>query len=249
MKKLALVIIFLLGGLLLHAAGDFPDWGDPASPASTYISPYYIENSLKETAVPNFVTTILADYRGYDTMFETVVIFCAGITVLIILRHTHRGRKKSIPSRPQRQGSDMILQAAARLMVPPMQLFALYVVAHGHHSPGGGFQGGVILGASFILLALAYDLRAVLKRFREKKILLCAGLGVVIYAGFGALCLPLGRNFLAYGAWHQVLGVSEPMAHSHGMLGVEIGVAITVMAIMLSLYVDLASGGDLDEGL
>lgn len=249
MKRLALLIIIVLGGLLLHAAGDLPDWGDPSSPASTYLSPYYIENSLADTAVPNFVTSILADYRGYDTMFETVVIFCAGITVLTVLRHTHRRREKVILPRPQRQGRDLILQAAARLLVPPMQLFALYVVAHGHHSPGGGFQGGVILGASFILLALAYDLKTVLKRFREKKILICAALGVLIYAGIGAFCLLLGRNFLAYAAWHQVLGTSEVMAHSHGMLGVEIGVAITVMAIMLSLYVDLASGGDLDEGL
>ncbi|MEW6429279.1 MAG: hydrogen gas-evolving membrane-bound hydrogenase subunit E [Thermodesulfobacteriota bacterium] len=249
MKAVALFICALLGYLLLVAADDFPIWGDLHSPASNHVSPYYIEHSMEETMVPNFVTSILADYRGYDTMFETTVIFCAGITVMSILRRSHRKRDKVVPPRPQRKNADVILREASRLLVPPMQLFALYVVAHGHHSPGGGFQGGVILGASLILLAVSFDLRWVLGRIRERTLLLFAGVGVSIYAGIGALCLVLGGNFLAYGHWKDILRSSEEMAHSHGMLGVEIGVAITVMCIMVSLYLDLASGGELDEGL
>lgn len=249
MKRLTFLLILMVGALLLGAVNDFPDWGDPASPANSYLSPYYIQNSMEQTSVPNFVTSVLADYRGYDTMFETTVIFCAGITVLIILRRSRKTSKKRVRPRPERKGADIILQAASRLLVPIMQLFALYVVAHGHHSPGGGFQGGVILGASFILLALAYDLKTVLLRFKEKTVLLFSSVGVAIYVGIGAICLALGKNFLDYGAWSRVLGVSPVEAHSHGMLGVEIGVAITVMAIMFSLYVDLSSGGDLDEGL
>lgn len=249
MKKATFIITAILGILLLRAAEDLPPWGDPTSPASTHVSNYYLEKSLAETAVPNVVTAVLADYRGYDTMFETVVIFCAGITVLTLLRRTRRLRRKRSQPRPVRPGADIILQSAARLLVPVMQLFALYVVAHGHHSPGGGFQGGVILGASLILLAISYDLPTVLSRCREGRLLFVATAGVMLYAGIGFACLLLGRNFLAYGAWAKVLGVSEVMAHSHGMLGVEVGVALTVLAIMFSLYVDLASGGDLDEGL
>lgn len=249
MKKTALIIIAVLGILLLRAAEDLPDWGDPQSPASVHLSDHYLEEAYAETSVPNIVTAVLADYRGYDTMFETVVIFCAGITVLIVLRRTHRKKAKVIRPRPQRAGADIILQTASRLLVSPMQLFALYVVAHGHHSPGGGFQGGVILGASMILLALSYDLETALKHFKEKAVLRFSAIGVLIYAGIGLGCLYLGRNFLAYGAWAKSLGMTELAAHSHGMLGVEIGVAITVLCIMFSLYIDLASGGDLDEGL
>lgn len=234
---------------MMLAGKDLPDWGDPHSPANVYVSPHYITKSLEETAVPNFVTSVLADYRGYDTMFETTVIFCAGITVLTLIRRTHRKKKKIIIPRPGRQGADIILQSAARLLFPVMQLFALYVVAHGHHSPGGGFQGGVILGSSFILLAIAYDLNFVLNRLKEKTVLRFSALGVLIYSGIGFICLLLGGNLLDYGAWSSLLGISAIEARSHGMLGVEIGVAFTVLAIMLSLYLDLASGGDLDEGL
>ncbi len=249
MKLLALLITIGIGLLLLPAVVDLPDWADPNSPASTYLSPHFIEKSLDETSVPNLVTSVLADYRGYDTMFELVVIFCAGITVLIVIRRTPRRKGKIIKPRPDRHGADIILQTAVRMLVPIMQLFALYVIAHGHHSPGGGFQGGVIFGASFILLALAYDLQTVLKRFKENTVLLLGVIGVLVYAGIGVVCLFLGRNFLAYAAWAKLLGITEVEAHSHGMLGVEIGVGITVMAIMFSLYSDLSSSGDLDEGL
>lgn len=249
MKRLTLLLVVILGAYLVWTVQDLPDWGDPASPASTYLSTHYIQKGYEETSVPNLVTAVLADYRSYDTMFETVVVFCAGLAVLTVLRRTKRKKKKSIKFRPQREGVDIILQNTARLIVPPMQLFALYVIAHGHHSPGGGFQGGVILGTSFILLALAYDLKSTLKRFKENTVLFYSGLGVLIYAGIGVVSLLLGGNFLAYAAWSSFLGITEVEAHSHGMLGVEIGVAFTVMAIMFSLYLDLASGGDLDEGL
>ena len=249
MKLISLIITLVLGALLLMATEDLPGWGDAESPASLHVSNYFIENSIKQTSVPNFVTSVLADYRGYDTMFETTVIFCAGITVLTILRRSHRRKKKVIKPRPDRENQDLILTSAVRMIAPMMQLFALYVVAHGHHSPGGGFQGGVIFGASFILLALAYDLETILDRLKERAVLIMGGIGVALYVGIGTICLFLGSNFLDYGAWSKVLGVSVVEAHSHGMLGVEIGVAITVMYIMFSLYADLSSGGEMDEGL
>ena len=85
MKRLAFVITLLVGALLLRAAVDLPDWGDPNSPASRHVSPYFIENSVEQTAVPNFVTAVLADYRGYDTLGEVAVIFTAGIGVMLLL--------------------------------------------------------------------------------------------------------------------------------------------------------------------
>jgi len=249
MKLPAFLLTLSVGVLLLIASLELPEWGESNSPASSHVSPHYIEKSLEETSVPNLVTSVLADYRGYDTLFEIIVIFCAGITVLTVMRRTFISKVKYSNPRPDREDSDIILQSAARLLVPVMQVFALYVVAHGHHSPGGGFQGGVILGASFILLAVAYDLKTVFKYFNENSILLLSVVGVLIYAGIGIACMFLGQNFLSYAAFAKLPGITEAEAHSHGMLGVEIGVAITVMAIMFSLYADLSSSGDLDEGL
>ena len=133
--------------------------------------------------------------------------------------------------------------------MPFIQLFALYVIAHGHHSPGGGFQGGVILGSSFILLALSFDLRFLLKRMKERTLNLLCAAGVVIFSGVGLICMGLGLNFLDYSALSKILPVDQIAARSWGILFVEIGVGITVMAAMVIIYNNLASEGRYDEGL
>ncbi len=86
MKALAFVATLVTGAILLYGTMDFPAWGDPQAPAATHLSNYYIENAVAETHVPNLVTAVLGDYRGYDTMFETVVIYCAGLAVVSVLR-------------------------------------------------------------------------------------------------------------------------------------------------------------------
>lgn len=86
MKRIALIAVCLAGALLIYGTLDMPDWGDPRSPASLHVSPRYIEKTVEETAVPNMVTSVLADYRGYDTLGETTVIFTAGIACLLLIR-------------------------------------------------------------------------------------------------------------------------------------------------------------------
>ena len=126
-----------------------------------------------------------------------------------------------------------IIKTVCRILVPFIQMFGLYVIMHGHSSPGGGFQGGVILGSSFILLSLAYGIDEVKRRFSLAWLTVLTSFGVFLYAGIGVLCLVLGANFLDYG----VLPVVEP--RSIGMLGIEIGVGITVMAAVISIFHDL----------
>ena len=130
-----------------------------------------------------------------------------------------------------------------------MQLFALYVIAHGHHSPGGGFQGGVIFGAAIILFAISNNLRRTLRRVSEKTSARLSALGVITYVGTGILCMLLGAGFLNYSALASLLGVDPVTARSHGILIVEIGVGIAVTTVMVWIYYNLSSAGRQDEGL
>ena len=95
MRMLRITIFGFAAALLIYAGSHLPRVGDPEAPASTHVAPYYIERSYKETGAPNFVTAVLADYRGYDTLGETTVIFTAGLACLLILgvqlRHPKRG--------------------------------------------------------------------------------------------------------------------------------------------------------------
>jgi multicomponent Na+:H+ antiporter subunit B len=89
---LPLVIVFVTGGALVWGTLDMPRYGDANAPAQQHVAPRYIEDSEREIGVPNIVTSVLASYRGYDTLGEVTVIFTAAIAVLGLLG---RGRRKT----------------------------------------------------------------------------------------------------------------------------------------------------------
>jgi len=87
LKIAALLAVILAGGMLIYAGQDLPAFGDPNSPANQHpIIEHYINNSQSESGVENIVTALLANYRSYDTLGETTVIFTAGMAVLLLLR-------------------------------------------------------------------------------------------------------------------------------------------------------------------
>jgi multicomponent Na+:H+ antiporter subunit B len=90
LKTLSLLITIFIAVTLIYGTLDMPKWGDPNSPASTHVSPYYLRHSLEQTATPNVVTSVLADYRGYDTLGETTVIFTAGMACILLLRRSRK---------------------------------------------------------------------------------------------------------------------------------------------------------------
>lgn len=82
---LPLAVVIVTGAALVYGTLDIPAFGDPEAPAQTHVGPYYIERAIAETGVPNVVTAVLASYRGFDTLGEVVVIFTAGIAVLLLI--------------------------------------------------------------------------------------------------------------------------------------------------------------------
>lgn len=82
----AFLLLLILGGVFIWGSLDLPRFGDLLSPANSYLSPYYLQNSLHDSHTPNAVTAIVVDYRGFDTLIETAVIFTAGVACLLIMR-------------------------------------------------------------------------------------------------------------------------------------------------------------------
>jgi len=91
LKVIALIAVIMTGALLLYGVEDMPKWGDPNSPANSHVSPQYIQEAMEKTATPNIVTAVLADYRSYDTMGETVVVFTAALGCVLMLRKKRNG--------------------------------------------------------------------------------------------------------------------------------------------------------------
>jgi len=82
---LPLTVVIVTGAALVYGTLDIPAFGDPNAPAQIHVAPYYIEKSIPETGVPNIVTAVLASYRGFDTLGEVIVVFTAGIAVVLLI--------------------------------------------------------------------------------------------------------------------------------------------------------------------
>ena len=137
-----------------------------------------------------------------------------------------------------------VLDAASRLIAPFILLFAAYVVAHGHDSPGGGFQGGTLLAAGLILVKLVRG-RPGRWEIGPRLALALACVGVGLFAGIGVLPLFFGGRFLDYAAppW-----LEDPIAQRVlGTLGIEIGVALAVTGVLLLIFDALAAWGEGEE--
>jgi multicomponent Na+:H+ antiporter subunit B len=133
-----------------------------------------------------------------------------------------------------------IPRLGTKLLLPLILLFALYVQFHGDYGPGGGFLAGVIFGAGFILYALIYGLDHARRLMPPWLLRIGVSLGVLIYAGVGLVGLFLGGNYLDYG----VLDSHDPAHGQHlGILLVELGVGITVSAVMVTIFYAFAGRG------
>jgi len=138
---------------------------------------------------------------------------------------------------------DLILRVVAKLLIPFILLFGLYVQFHGDFGPGGGFQAGVILAAAVIFYALIFGLADARNVVPEPLVESMMAIGVLVYAGVGVAGLLLGGNYLDY----FVLG-RDPIAGQHrGIFWVEVGVAITVSGVMLKVFYMFAGRGKVDQ--
>ncbi|MFV1950522.1 MAG: Na(+)/H(+) antiporter subunit B [Nitrospinota bacterium] len=132
---------------------------------------------------------------------------------------------------------NIIVRTITRILIPFIQLYGLYVIMHGDSGPGGGFQGGVILGSSIILYVIVFGVDQGRKIISEKLSDTLNSIGVLIYAGIGLICMIFGGKYLEY----NILPLGSAHFASHiGMLGIEIGVGITVAAVMITIFFETA---------
>lgn len=132
----------------------------------------------------------------------------------------------------------ILVRTIVRYMTPFIQVYALYILFHGHASPGGAFQGGVLLGASLVLAELAGK-TGTHPRYHIQGEYLLASLGILIFAGAGILAIIGSKNFLDYSAL-AFLGNELPVRRYFGILTVEIGVALTIAMTIVMIFRILA---------
>lgn len=238
------VFCLFLVAMLLIAVSYLPSYGHPENPANNEVAKRYIESGLEETGAVNIVTGMILDYRAFDTLGESHVLFIATCTVLILLRKDkekdENGKDIKVSDRSYEPKNDVILQTAARVLVPPIIIFGIYVILGGHLGPGGGFSGGAIIGAGLILYLNAFGFQKTERFFTSKtyKILSVCALG----------CYCLAKSYSFYTGANHIesvipLGTPGAILSSGLILILNICVGIVVAGTMYTFYVMFRKGG------
>lgn len=231
--------------LLLTAVSRLPQFGQGDNPVNNEVSRRYIEKGLEETGAVNIVTGMILDYRAFDTLGESHVLFIATCTVLILLRSDKKKGENSIEDlenndRIYEPKNDIILQTVARILVPPIIIFGIYVILGGHLGPGGGFSGGAVIGAGLILYLNAFGFAKTERFFTAK---------TYKWMSFGALaCYALAKSYSFYTGANHIesvipLGTRGAILSSGLILILNICVGIVVAGTMYTFYAMFRKGG------
>lgn len=237
----AVAVIFCIFLLLFLAwnVSYLPPLGAADKAVNNEVPKRYIESGIEETGAVNFVTGMILDYRAFDTLGESNVLFCATITVLILLQISSKKKKSFDEDTFFEPHDDAILQACARILVPIIMLFGIYVVLNGHLSPGGGFSGGAIIGAGLILYQNAYGFTQARRLFNEKTYKIISACALLTYCLCKTYSFFTGANHLDS---HIPLGIPGHILSSGLIFILNICVGMVVACTMYTFYVMFRRG-------
>ena len=221
---LGVLLIGVLAFLLLCVVTFMPPMGHPDNPTNLNVIPRYLKYGEQEAGAGNIVTGVLLNYRGYDTMGEVTVIFSALAGVLAVLS---RGRRKIGHARrdQSRIESSVIVRIAVRFLVPFIILFSIYTILYGVLLPGGGFQGGAVIGASLIILTIVFGLWESTKRIPAHFRIPLEGSAVMVFFLVGIAGIIGGANFLTY-VLPTVSAQIQPAVQTLMLHTIEVGIGV-----------------------
>lgn len=237
----SVIFVLLIAAVLIYNVSWLPPIGEASKAVNNEVPQRYIEKGLQETGAVNIVTGMILDYRAFDTLGESHVLFIATITVLILLRNEKKKDSKEAEEndRVLEPKNDSILQLGARILVPIIFVFGIYVVLNGHISPGGGFSGGAIIGAGLILYVSAFGFEKTEKFFTEKTY------KTISFAALATYCIAKSYSFYT-GAnhIHSIIPLGTPGAilSSGLILVLNICVGMVVACTMYTFYVMFRKG-------
>jgi multicomponent Na+:H+ antiporter subunit B len=177
-----------LAALLLWGLAGLPDFGHYPGPYGDLVS----HLSVPQRHMANSVTAVVFDYRGFDTMGEEMLLFAAASATALLLRDTRESDTNRVVDVVRSDASRGLGAVAAIVCF----LIALNVVSHGFVTPGGGFQGGVILAASFALIFLAIEYHAYARLAPSTFWEPVEAFGAGAYVGLGLISFAFGLAFL-----------------------------------------------------
>ncbi len=235
---LSVLLLVSVIGFLLITVLQLPPFNSADTPANTSeVIERYVAKGLTETGAVNIVAGIILDYRAFDTLGESHVLFTAVVAVMILLLLPEEEKENREEYRILH--SDLILKNTARLLVPFILMFGVYIILNGHLGPGGGFSGGAVIGGGLILYAASFDRR------RLQKVLNMNTYRLIVLAALSFYSLAKCNSFFCgANGLETIFTTGTPGAiFSAGLiLPLNIAVGIVVSCTMYGFYAIFTRG-------
>jgi len=236
---LAGLLCVVLSALMLLTAADLPPYGSDTAPTVNEVAQRYVEQGTQETGAVNTVAGMILDYRAFDTLGESFVLFTAMCAVTMLMNAPGRRRVRKLDYEVLDYYQDPIIRTVCKFVIPIILVFGVYILLNGHLSPGGGFSGGAIMASALIIYGLVWGGERASKAIPAKvlKIIVLCALG--FYACSKTYSFFTGANHL-----HSIIspGVPGRILSAGLILPLNVAVGFVVCCTMYSFYMYFQRG-------
>lgn len=236
----AVVSCIALIGVLLYTVAGLPNFGED-NPRADVVTERYIEKCIDETGAVNVVAGMILDYRAFDTLGESHVLFTALVCVTILLRIDKKNMKRDkLDSYYTLAGDryfdispDNIIKLVGMFLLPCILVYGIYVLLNGQNGPGGGFSGGAVMGAGLIIFACAFGFEKVDRFFTSRVSKIVTFVSLSFYSFAKGYVFFTGANGINN---HIPKGIPGAILSGGMILPLDIAVGLVVACTMYGFY-------------
>ena len=235
-NALSVVTCIVICAVLLVTISLLPTFGSADDPANNEVAQKYLSDGIEDTGAVNAVAGMILDYRAFDTLGESFVLFTATCSVLILMRSGYSKKREETLSAENKLvdlGHDGIVSLGGISLVPAIVMFGIYIILNGHLSPGGGFSGGAVMGSAFIMYASIFGFE------RADKFLTPRLIKSVTCISLGFYCLAKSYSFFTGANDIESFipkGIPGHILSAGLILPLDIAVGCVVACTMYSFY-------------
>ncbi|MDY0339714.1 MAG: MnhB domain-containing protein [Coriobacteriia bacterium] len=229
-RAFTITLLIALALVLLNVMADLPPHGSAETPPYTHVGAYYLEHGPEETGSENVVTSVILNYRGFDTTGEVTVIVTALMAVIAVLTGT-RDTSQEPDTAVTQIAPSVVVRFIVRVLAPFILVFAVYVILNGHITPGGGFQGGTMLGALIIALTLVLDERRSAKLIPQRSVRVIQVIAPLMFVAIGLFGLIAWGDYLFFPRSEELRPIVEIM-----LVLIEIGIGVGGAVVFARIF-------------
>ena len=236
---LAILLCLIFSAFMLLTVANLPSYGSDSAPTVNEVAERYVEKGTEETGAVNTVAGMILDYRAFDTLGESFVLFTAMCAVTMLMNAPGKRRLRKLDYDVLDYYQDPIIRTVCKLVIPIILMFGIYILLNGHLSPGGGFSGGAIMASALIIYALVWGGERASRAIPAKALRIIVLCALGFYACSKTYSFFTGANHL-----HSIISPGTPgrILSAGLILPLNVAVGFVVCCTLYSFYMYFRRG-------